>query len=93
MSLVLQSGVDGFACLVKGNYNVLHPAGETGGYLDCEAYRQFISSVCNTANVDPAAMTEYLLLQALKLSPRLLLDVRQILNWLFGSMKVLTGES
>ncbi|KFA68552.1 hypothetical protein S40285_07054 [Stachybotrys chlorohalonatus IBT 40285] len=52
MSLVLQSGADGFACLVNGSYNVLLPAEEGGDYLD--------------------SMTEYLLPQALKLSPKLL---------------------
>lgn len=44
MSLVLQSGADGFACLVNGSYNVLLPAEEGGDYLDCESYGQLVSS-------------------------------------------------
>lgn len=45
-SLVVRSGEeDGFACLVKGNYNIFRPAEAVGGYLDCQS--------CNTASQIP----------------------------------------
>jgi hypothetical protein len=72
-SLVARSGTDGFVCLVKSSNTVLFPQELTMGYLDCKISRKLPSIEITDENV--AAMTEYLLLQALKLSPKLLIEV------------------
>jgi len=78
--MVAKSGNDGFVCFVQGNNNIFLPKSLPYGYADgmpCER-----ASVRTTNSLRCSGiLTEYLLLQALRLSPRLLLEVR-----IFGTL-------
>jgi hypothetical protein len=77
-SMVARSGRDGYVCLTKGNNNIFIKANVTTGYVDCTSK---LVPACSTVGMGHspvciiAAMTDYILKEARKLSPKLLLEV------------------
>ena len=70
----MTSGGDGWACYVNGSNTLFYPDIGNLGYADGELGNQMVS---NGTDFDAAALTEYLVQEAFRMSPTLLSQVRR----------------